>query len=485
MSHSTNINMNTNYTDNFNQSFSSQTQCETWQLSIPSDVRGPLVSSVAILVTYFPLGVFTAFANLIFIIAIIRKERLRTAANLILTSMAVSDFLVGIIVIPLKIIIEILNLHQSSACLLRQVNFFCAPIFIYTSLINTLFFAADRFFATVLPFRYLQHVIYKKYVAAIISAWLLIILVSLLTALKVLDPRVMSNMGILLYSSCIIVVAISYCYIYKASRAHRRRIRLPPVSYSNVCPIKSKESCVENTTGIEMQRASKSTLEKGTHAVFPSASTWSSPSNIQDTKVEESIFESDLPKTNSVARPVSNNIEDQSVTQTPLKANSLEGTAVCKNIENQSPPKTPPKKNIVEGTDVSKNIENQVVIQTPIIDLSKHAPSDDVNSSHRLNIATLPDPTATNINISTTQRSSRNFTVLIIIGSLLITYLPIFALNFIRRLPYTTSTSTLIVAFDWCNTVVYSNSAINPIIYCWRVGSIRDEMRNTLYKLFR
>ncbi len=69
-------------------------------------------------------------------------------------------------------------------------------------------------------------------------------------------------------------------------------------------------------------------------------------------------------------------------------------------------------------------------------------------------------------------------TVLYVYGLFLIFYFPFCVTLFLETiLGYT---FTLKIAYNYVTTVVYINSFLNPLVYCWRIGEIRRAVKNTL-----
>ncbi len=69
-------------------------------------------------------------------------------------------------------------------------------------------------------------------------------------------------------------------------------------------------------------------------------------------------------------------------------------------------------------------------------------------------------------------------TVLYVYGLFLIFYVPFLVTIFVETL--TGYTLTLKIAYDYVTTVVFINSFLNPLVYCWRIGEIRRAVKNTL-----
>ncbi|XP_078368329.1 melanocyte-stimulating hormone receptor-like [Oculina patagonica] len=69
-------------------------------------------------------------------------------------------------------------------------------------------------------------------------------------------------------------------------------------------------------------------------------------------------------------------------------------------------------------------------------------------------------------------------TVLYIYGLFLIFYVP-FLLTMIVE-AFTGYTLKVKIAYDYVTTVVFINSCLNPLVYCWRIGEIRRAFKNAL-----
>ncbi|XP_078365244.1 melanocyte-stimulating hormone receptor-like [Oculina patagonica] len=71
-------------------------------------------------------------------------------------------------------------------------------------------------------------------------------------------------------------------------------------------------------------------------------------------------------------------------------------------------------------------------------------------------------------------------TVLYVYGLFLIFYLPFLVTMFVDS--FVGYTRTVKIAYDYTSTVVFINSSLNPLVYCWRIKAIRRAVKNTLRK---
>ncbi|XP_073729819.1 trace amine-associated receptor 13c-like [Misgurnus anguillicaudatus] len=116
------------------------------------------------------LSVWTVFLNLLVIISISHFKKLHTPTNMLILSLAVSDMLVGLIVIPVEAIklIETCWYFGEIFC-----GFFIISLglFLSISLSNLVLIALDRFIAVIHPLLYTQKITMTKSLVAIFLNW--------------------------------------------------------------------------------------------------------------------------------------------------------------------------------------------------------------------------------------------------------------------------------------------------------------------------
>ena len=78
-----------------------------------------------------------------------------------------------------------------------------------------------------------------------------------------------------------------------------------------------------------------------------------------------------------------------------------------------------------------------------------------------------------NLNTVRLTRSATNTFILYIV--LILCYLPMYILLSFYEIPY----ENLKTEWNYATTVVFTNSAINPILYCWRIGELRAAVVKT------
>uniref|UniRef100_A0A3B1IY67 Trace amine-associated receptor 13c-like n=1 Tax=Astyanax mexicanus TaxID=7994 RepID=A0A3B1IY67_ASTMX len=126
----------------------------------------------------------TVFGNLLIIISVCHFKQLHTPTNMLILSLAVSDFLVGAFVTPIVLIwtIESCWIFKRVYCM-----FFLSGAYFLTSMsiYNIALIAADRYFALSNPFFYTEAVSVNTMCVVVLCEWL--ILLSYILALLYLN----------------------------------------------------------------------------------------------------------------------------------------------------------------------------------------------------------------------------------------------------------------------------------------------------------
>ncbi|XP_066533883.1 trace amine-associated receptor 13c-like [Hoplias malabaricus] len=117
----------------------------------------------------------TVCGNLLIIISVCHFKQLHTPTNMLILSLAVSDFLVGLLVIPIAIIwmIESCWIFNAVSCLCYiYISYFLTA----TSIFNIALIAVDRYVALSNPFFYTKSVSVNTMCLAVVSNWVLLLL---------------------------------------------------------------------------------------------------------------------------------------------------------------------------------------------------------------------------------------------------------------------------------------------------------------------
>ncbi|XP_065113514.1 trace amine-associated receptor 13c-like [Paramisgurnus dabryanus] len=116
------------------------------------------------------LSVWTVFLNLLVIISISHFKKLHTSTNMLILSLAVSDLLVGLIVMPLEAIklIETCWYYGDTFC---RLGLLIEGLLTSTSLSNLVLIAVDRYVAVCHPLLYPQKITTTRTIIIICVCW--------------------------------------------------------------------------------------------------------------------------------------------------------------------------------------------------------------------------------------------------------------------------------------------------------------------------
>ncbi|XP_044222231.1 trace amine-associated receptor 6-like [Thunnus albacares] len=130
----------------------------------------PPHSAIFIYILLFVISMFTAALNLLVVISISHFRQLHTSTNLVLLSLAVSDFLVGLLVMPVEILLtETCWILGDIMCALYYVLPF---IITSASVGNMVLISVDRYVAICDPLHYPTKVTKKIVIICICLCWI-------------------------------------------------------------------------------------------------------------------------------------------------------------------------------------------------------------------------------------------------------------------------------------------------------------------------
>uniref|UniRef100_A0ABD2W5Q1 G-protein coupled receptors family 1 profile domain-containing protein n=1 Tax=Trichogramma kaykai TaxID=54128 RepID=A0ABD2W5Q1_9HYME len=190
----------------------------------------------------FSFSIFTTIGNALVIIAVIRERYLHTATNYFVTSLALADLLVGIVVMPFSAIYEVLEkrwLFELDWC---DVWHSLDVLFSTASILNLCVISLDRYWAIKDPLSYPMRMTRKYAVILITIIWLASSLISFPailwwridrtdTILKNKCPFTV-NLEYIVFSSIVsfyfplFVMVFTYYKIYREAEVQTRSLRI-------------------------------------------------------------------------------------------------------------------------------------------------------------------------------------------------------------------------------------------------------------------
>ncbi|XP_020715905.1 dopamine receptor 2 [Ceratitis capitata] len=197
---------------------------------------------ISLLSFLFLFSFATVFGNALVIAAVVRERYLHTATNYFITSLAVADCLVGLVVMPLSALYEVLEntwFFGTDFCdIWRSLD----VLFSTASILNLCVISLDRYWAITDPFSYPMRMTIRRAVMLICAVWVCSSAISFpaivwwraardgeMPAYKCIFTE---HLGYLVFSSTIsfylplLVMVFTYCRIYRAAVIQTRSLKI-------------------------------------------------------------------------------------------------------------------------------------------------------------------------------------------------------------------------------------------------------------------
>lgn len=197
---------------------------------------------IGLLAFLFLFSFATVFGNSLVILAVIRERYLHTSTNYFVTSLAVADCLVGLVVMPFSALYEVLEntwFFGTDWCdIWRSLD----VLFSTASILNLCVISLDRYWAITDPFSYPMRMTRRKAAALIGVVWVCSGAISFPAIVWWRAARegdmpaykctFTEHLGYLVFSSTIsfylplLVMVFTYCRIYRAAVVQTRSLKL-------------------------------------------------------------------------------------------------------------------------------------------------------------------------------------------------------------------------------------------------------------------
>jgi dopamine receptor D1-like len=197
---------------------------------------------VSLLAFLFLFSFATVFGNSLVILAVIRERYLHTSTNYFVTSLAVADCLVGLVVMPFSALYEVLQntwfFGENWCDIWRSLD----VLFSTASILNLCVISLDRYWAITDPFSYPMKMTRNRAVLLIMVVWICSSLISFPAIywwraardgpMPAFKCNFTEHLGYLLFSSTIsfylplLVMVFTYCRIYRAAVVQTRSLKL-------------------------------------------------------------------------------------------------------------------------------------------------------------------------------------------------------------------------------------------------------------------
>ena len=172
-------------------------------------------------IIYAISGLVAALGNT-FCLVVLWQPSQRSKSNKILTSLAISDCLVGYACFPLAIwTLHDVDMASGRACIVQSANGFMAIWMTYTSTCSIVFIAYDRYVFITKLGNYNAILTNQKVAVIMLFYWLIMFLFALAGNMNIMFYVVIGPTFVLI---SIIILCTSYYFIWKAVKASCRRI---------------------------------------------------------------------------------------------------------------------------------------------------------------------------------------------------------------------------------------------------------------------
>ena len=199
----------------------------------------------------FLLLAVTILMNGFVIMAVKTRHELQTKHNILLSCLAGTDLLVGVIVQPSFVVAEILvmnGLSLDNYCRYFHDVLRSLLIPFAASLFHLALLSAERYVAMKFSLRYSSIVTTTRIKSAVICSWL----ISILSALPLSNFKIVEYIVGMTYFVCRIftLVTIVYCHfsVYVVTRRHEKRIQTEQVSPESSAKFLREKKALRTTT---------------------------------------------------------------------------------------------------------------------------------------------------------------------------------------------------------------------------------------------
>ena len=184
------------------------------------------VTSIILAVLHSISGFMSVVGNFAVLVSVYQTPALHTISNYYIASLAVGDFLVGIIICPLWVSKSALNVWHNQHPLTVAAELMSVQTLITTTF-NLAAVSLDRYLAITNSYYYLQVMTLFRCLLSIGLIWIFSIAFAcfrLLVTEPTDLPKLWIAVAIVGYTFPFVVISYSYYYIYKAARHQCRRI---------------------------------------------------------------------------------------------------------------------------------------------------------------------------------------------------------------------------------------------------------------------
>ena len=170
------------------------------------------------------LAITSTLSNTLILIALCKESSLHPPSKILLRSLALTDFFVGLLLEPLfvSILIAIENNNMNLCASINLISSFTTGVLCLVSLLTLTAISVDRLLALLLGIRYRQVVTFKRVLMIVIGFWTMVVGFAFLIFWKENASLYFITIVILL---CIMVSTCCYIKIYQKLLQHQAQIQ--------------------------------------------------------------------------------------------------------------------------------------------------------------------------------------------------------------------------------------------------------------------
>ena len=168
---------------------------------------------------------FTVLLNVLVIMAVKRRPRLQTNANILLACLAVTDALTGLTSQPSFILLKTFQLHSMTnfVNIMEIFHNFCIVTILVCSCLHLILVTCERLIAIKFTMHYHNFVTKRNISVSVSACWIFSIFVEVLSLTN--QEIIVRFLLALVLNSCILFVSFSGVMLYRETLKHKQRIK--------------------------------------------------------------------------------------------------------------------------------------------------------------------------------------------------------------------------------------------------------------------
>ncbi len=183
-----------------------------------------MVTALATSVMSFPISLSATIGNGLVLFVMVRRRASFTAPEILLSSLFISDFLVGILILPMQIILRVHDVIGKHQCNLSLAYFIASYFFAGCSAFSLVMMSIERLLAITLPMQHRSSNLKSIWKACVVVSWLFIGLLMLLWVKDVISYKIFNKIVLVVTASLISAILVSNITLYVEMKKKNRAI---------------------------------------------------------------------------------------------------------------------------------------------------------------------------------------------------------------------------------------------------------------------